>query len=529
MFNLTFRRYLITNKAPLLNANRRLSAPRSSIPGLSSRWLSTGMTQTAREPFYRRTTKSIFRFTLLSTLAIGSYLTYEIYRESNPRKQAPQSLNLANGQKRKTLIILGSGWGSVSLLKNLDTSLYNVILISPRNYFLFTPLLPSTPVGTIELKSIIEPVRTMIKRCKGEVKYFENSVQDIDPISKNITLNDGKIIDYDYLVVGVGSKPTTFNIPGVIENSSFLKEISDAKEIKSKIFKNIELASALENGDPLRKKLLSFVVVGGGPTGVEFAAELSDYIQQDINKWQPELQNDISITLVEAAPNILPSFNKELIQYAEELLSSKGKIQLKLNTIVKEVDSNYLKGLIKEQNSDHMEHIPYGVLVWATGNAPRDICQSLMSKLKQQDSRRGLLINDKLQLLGAEDSIFAIGDCTFHPGLFPTAQVASQEGKYLANIFKRLHKIERLAFEKKIRKIEIPDFKYKYKGALAYIGQDKAIADVVTFGKTYPSAGSLTFYFWKSAYLTMLSSFRNKILVALDWTKVSMFGRNSSE
>ncbi|SCU77428.1 LAME_0A01090g1_1 [Lachancea meyersii CBS 8951] len=495
--------------------------------------------------------KKIGKYTLYSALgsvlAGTGYVSYKLYKEKNPSPQQPQSPIFDNGSPRKTLVILGSGWGSISLLKNLDTTLYNVVVVSPRNYFLFTPLLPSTPVGTIELKSIVEPVRSIARRAPGEVTYYEAEALDVDPVEKTVKIRslsskeeDAVLnLNYDYLVVGVGAQPTTFGIPGVFENASFLKEIPDAQEIRVKVMNNIEKAATLSPSDPERKRLLNFVVVGGGPTGVEFAAELQDYIDQDLSKWMPALSKELNVTLVEALPNILNMFDKSLIEYAEDLFRQE-KIELKTNTMVKNVTPT----TITAKCGDTTEDIPYGVLVWATGNAPREVSKSLMSRMETQNSRRGLLINDKLQLLGAEDSIWAIGDCTFYPGLFPTAQVAHQEGEYLASVLKKQYKIDQYKwhmlqnpnvaetnkYQTKVEKVQsnIKAFKYSHQGALAYIGSEKAIADLAVGESMYQSAGSFTFLFWKSAYLAMCLSFRNRLLVAMDWCKVSFFGRDSS-
>ncbi|CAR30675.1 KLTH0H15708p [Lachancea thermotolerans CBS 6340] len=495
--------------------------------------------------------RKIGKYTLYSVvgsvLAGTGYVSYKLYKEKNPSPQKPQSATFDNGSPRKTLVILGSGWGSVSLLKNLDTTLYNVVVVSPRNYFLFTPLLPSTPVGTIELKSIVEPVRSIARRAPGEVTYYEAEALDVDPVGKTVKVKSvsGSDADavrdlkYDYLVVGVGAQPTTFGIPGVFENASFLKEIPDAQEIRVKVMNNIEKATTLPVSDPERKRLLNFVVVGGGPTGVEFAAELQDYIDQDLSKWMPELSKELHVTLVEALPNILNMFDKSLIKYAEDLFQE-TKINLRTNTMVKNVTPT----VITAKCGDDIEDIPYGVLVWATGNAPREVSKSLMNRMECQNSRRGLLINEKLQLLGAEDSIWAIGDCTFYPGLFPTAQVAHQEGEYLASVLKKQYKIDQLKWhtlqnsnaaendklKSKVEKLssQIKAFKYNHHGALAYIGSEKAIADLALGESMYHLAGSFTFLFWKSAYLNMCLSFRNRLLVALDWCKVSFFGRDSS-
>lgn len=500
----------------------------------------------AKKSAAKRFLGGLAKFSLLSVLGGIAYVSYELYKESNPSKQIPQNNVFSNGSPKKTMVILGSGWGSISLLKNLDTSQYNVIVVSPRSYFLFTPLLPSTPVGTVELKSIVEPVRCIARRTPGEVVYYEAEALDVDPSGRSVkirSVDKGEHtyeidLKYDYLVVGVGAEPATFNIPGVYENAHFLKEVSDAQNIRTKIMRNVETAITLPRGDPERKRLLSFVVVGGGPTGVEFAAELQDYIQHDLSKWMPDLFEEIKISLFEGLPNILNMFEKSMWQYTQDLFKEKN-IELRLNTMVKNVGPTH----ISAKCGDEIQELPYGLLVWATGNIPRQFTKVLMTKL-EQNSKSGLLINDKLQLLGAEDSVFAVGDCTFYPGLAPTAQVAHQEGEYLANVFKKQYKIDQLQWqlqnvedknkaamlETKIDKLvsQIQPFKYKHHGVLAYVGSEKAIVDLVVGESKYSFAGNSGFLFWKSSYLSMCLTFKNRILVALDWMKVFLLGRDSS-
>ncbi|SJM82169.1 probable External NADH-ubiquinone oxidoreductase 1, mitochondrial [Zygosaccharomyces bailii] len=505
-----------------------------------------GTAATSRGSLLRKSARFTLRCTLYAALAGAGYVSYQLYRESHPLPQLAQSATFSNGAPRKTLVILGSGWGSISLLKSLDTTLYNVVVVSPRNYFLFTPLLPSTPVGTVELKSIVEPVRSIARRAPGEVHYYEAEALDIDPEQRTVRIQSVNKdqeytldLKYDILVDGVGAQPTTFGTPGVYENASFLKEISDAQQIRIKIMGAIEKAASLAPNDPERQRLLTFVVVGGGPTGVELAAELKDYVDQDLHKWMPELSQEIKVTLAEALPNILNMFDKKLVKYAQDLFRQE-KIDLWLNTMVKKVDKTH----ITAKRGDETIEVPYGVLVWATGNAPREVSKKLMSKIDVQNSRRGLLIDNKLQLVGAPaGSIYAIGDCTFHPGLFPTAQVAHQEGEYLAKAFKKLHQVDMLEWEisqatndkrtrlqPRLEKLqnEVENFKYNHKGALAYIGKEKAIADVAVGESQYRLAGSFTYLFWKSAYLSMCLSFRNRILVAMDWCKTYFLGRDSS-
>ncbi|KAG0670596.1 hypothetical protein C6P45_002162 [Maudiozyma exigua] len=491
--------------------------------------------------------RKFFKYSLLALGGLTSYFTYITYVELHPKTQLPQTSTFKDGSPRKNLVILGTGWGAVSLLQKLDTTQYNVIVVSPRNYFLFTPLLTSTPVGTVDLKSIMEPIRHILRRKKGEVVYLEANATDIDPFNKNITIIDNyqetKNITYDYLVMCVGAESTTFHIPGVKENAIFIKEAYDSLKIKDKILNNIERAAFLDINDPKRKQLLSFVVVGGGPTGVEMAAELQDYVNESLSKWIPEISKDISISLVEGLPNILNMFDKNLIEFTQNFIRD-SNIDLLLNTFVKGVDENSVT--VEVNNTKQI--IPYGMLIWATGIQPREITRKLGQELPRfQTDRRGLLINSKLQLLGAEDSIYAIGDCTFHTGLAPTAQVAHQEGRYLANIFKQLHKLDKLDWESKkdsnqsdirqaqietqrkyILEHKISDFQYSYKGTLAYIGSERAIAELKIAGRDYQLRGSpFAFLFWKIVYLSMCVSVRNTLMVSMDWCKVYFFGRNS--
>jgi len=501
----------------------------------------------------RKIGTGLWRTTWISALLASSYIAYSIYEESNPSYQQPQSETFPNGQPKKTIVILGSGWGAVSLLKNLDTTEYNVTVVSPRNYFLFTPLLPSCPTGTVESKSIIEPIRSIARRCNGEVIYYEAEATKVDSKNKKITIKGQNIskedvvqdLSFDYLVCAVGAQPNTFGIPGVYEYASFLKELPDAQIIRHKILDSIEKAAALPKNDPERSRLLNFVVVGGGPTGVEFAGELQDFVDQDLIKWYPGISKEIKVTLVEALPNILTMFNQKLIQYTKDVFNEEN-ITLRLQTMVKKVDKNLITASIKKSDgTTEIEEIPYGVLVWATGNGGREITKNIAGQLDGQTSaNRGLLIDEYLKAIGS-DSIFAIGDCTLSKKMAPTAQVAYQEGIYLAKLFKNLASIdcekfkmsktteasEKAKYLSKIDKLSsFEPFNYVHLGALAYIGSERAVADLSWGNWSKLSlGGSLTFLFWKSAYVGMCLSFRNRCLVVLDWMKVGIFGRDSSK
>ncbi|KAG5936270.1 hypothetical protein E4U59_005106 [Claviceps monticola] len=505
----------------------------------------------------RKTLRWAWRFTYLSAAGLVGYTFITIYQDRHPEPQSEPD------PSKKTLVILGTGWGSVALLKKLDTENYNVIVVSPRNYFLFTPLLPSCTTGTIEHRSIMEPVRAILRNKKAAVKFYEAEASSIDPERKVIKIVDnseikGAIseteIPYDMLVVGVGAENATFGIPGVRENSCFLKEIDDAQRIRKKIMDCVETAAFKDQTPEEVNRLMHMVVVGGGPTGVEFAGELQDFFEEDIKKLVPHISNRFRVTLIEALPNVLPSFSKQLIDYTENTLREE-KIDIKTKTMVKRVTETTVEAEISRPDGGKERiEIPYGLLVWATGNAVRPIVKDLMSRIPaQKDSRRGLAVNEYLVVQGARD-IWAIGDCAV-AGYAPTAQVASQEGNFLGRLFNNMartenheariqelssqmniqagnsadtaHEIERL--EKQLRKIkDIKPFKYSHQGSLAYIGSEKAVADVSWWNGNLATGGSLTYLFWRSAYLSMCFSTRNRVLVILDWLKSKAFGRDVS-
>ncbi|CCJ28803.1 unnamed protein product [Pneumocystis jirovecii] len=459
---------------------------------------------------------------------------------------------------KKTIVILGSGWGSISLLKNIKSNDYNIAIVSPRNYFLYTPLLPSCTTGTVEFRSIMEPIIYMIRHKKTNVRFYEASCTSINPDNKTIIIRDSSgvygdvnetTLSYDYLVIGVGAENQTFGISGVNQYANFLKETSDARKIRIKIMECIKAALFEGQTDDEKQRLLNMIVVGGGPTGVEFAAELHDFFEADLKKWFPEISNIFKVKLIEMLPSVLPMFPKTLINYTEAAFKGQN-IEILTRSIVKGVTDKYIiVETVAPDNKKMIQRIPYGLLVWATGNSPRNVIKDLVSKIPEQNgSFRGLLVNDYLVVKGTEN-IWALGDCTATK-YAPTAQVASQQGEYLAKLFdtlaefrkvkKEIRYLEKLLetdsinFEnkemikkdvnikiKKMERLSILPFEFLYRGSLAYIGNDKAIADLSFSKGSFSMFGTVAFLFWRSVY-----AIRNRVLVCLDWIKVSIFGRD---
>ena len=403
----------------------------------------------------------------------------------------------------RKILVLGGGFAAYRFARELGDGPHRAVLASPRNHFLFTPLLPSTTVGTLEFRSILEPLRR-----RGAAEFLLAGASVLDRERKVVTCVsplDGResALSYDDLLIAVGAVPGTFGIPGVAENSLFLKEIQDARRIRRRVLDGLERASSPGLSPEERARLLNFVVVGGGPTGVEFAAELHDFLMKDLAEVYPEVAPHARIILLEAGPLLLGAFDRTLAEYTAKRFT-RARIDVRTQAKVVNVGIDHL------QLQDGSE-IPFGLLVWATGNAPTEFVKGLSLP---KDGAGRLIVGPDLKVKG-EDSIYALGDCCAIEGnpLPATAQVAEQQGLYLAKAFRAREKGK-----------PVPLFTYKQMGMLAYVGGHRAIADL----PQVKGSGFLTFLFWRSVYLTKLVSWRNKFLVLFDWFKATFLGRDLS-
>ena len=240
---------------------------------------------------------------------------------------------LPDGEKRKRVVILGSGWGALSCLNHLKPGQFEVTVVSPRNYFLFTPLLPSVTVGTVECRSIVEPIRKLIYKHHKDnpVTFLEAECTSIDPVKKHVQCEDrsevvGEVskwdLPYDVLVIAVGATTNTMGVPGVEKYCHNLKDISDAQKIRNILIDLVETASIPGQTEAERKRLLHFVVVGGGPTGVEFAAEVQDFLREDVSKIYPAVKDDVSVTVVQSRDHILNTYDQTISEYTEKQFKS---------------------------------------------------------------------------------------------------------------------------------------------------------------------------------------------------------------
>ncbi|KAH9811047.1 hypothetical protein DFH28DRAFT_1033239 [Melampsora americana] len=505
-------------------------------------------------------------------------------------------------QKPK-LVIIGGGWGGVGLINSLDPDNYHVVVIAPENYNLFTPLLPSATVGTVETRTLVEPIRKIIARIKGH--YLQGYAVDVDLKSRLVEVKptvenqESFYVPYDKLVISVGSVSNTHGVPG-LKNCSQLKTINDVREIRSKIINNLETANLPAVEEEERRRLLSFVVCGGGPTGVEFASELYDMINEDMIKYFPKLLgSEVSIHLIQSRDHILNTYSEKISQYAEKRFA-KAEIDTILSKRVKEITPTSVTYTDKSDKKEHT--IPAGFVLWSTGIAMNPFTKKVAGYLPNQYHKHALEVDSHLRVKGAPiDTVYALGDAsTIETNLvnyllelveqcdkngdgeidfkefemmikhirrkFPTsqmhiekvrdvfekydkdhdnnlglnelsemfqeisnrltslpatAQVANQEGKYLAKKFNKLRK----EIEKKEEEEEEP-FSYRHLGSLAYIG-NSAVFD---FGEKGSFAGGLiAAYLWRSIYWSEQVSMRTRVLLMMDWIKRGIWGRDISK
>lgn len=427
----------------------------------------------------------------------------------SPLNSSETQTKYDTSKHRQRLVILGTGWGSYSVLKHIDKKLFDVIVISPRNHFLFTPLLCSTTVGTLEFRSIIEPIRNTGFRDEHHFQLAEAislSPDEHTVLCRSILNNEEYLLKYDKLVIGVGAVSNTFGVPGVNENAFFLKEVADARMIRNQILKNFELAMQPDVTEDEQKRLLHFVIVGGGPTGVEFGAELYDFVKQDVTRLYVHERSKVSVTLIEAR-QILPSFDAKLRDFAERKMKQREQFRL-VQSSVTEVHKDH----VKLQDGTIM---PCGLVVWSTGLAPRSFTASV--DLPKNNNNQ-LVVDEFLRVKDSDGSIFAIGDCSFieaHP--YPcTAQVAEREGSYVA---------KSLGFLAQGKTSELQPFSWKNIGMLAYLGDYQGLADF----PTSKLQGFKSWILWRSVYFTKLGSWRLRFQVPFDWMRTFIWGRDISQ
>ncbi|EGD72402.1 hypothetical protein PTSG_00422 [Salpingoeca rosetta] len=422
------------------------------------------------------------------------------------------------------VVVLGTGWASHRFVRDIDHNKYHVTVVSPRDHMLFTPLLTSTAVGTLEHRSIIESIRATASERHfdfqqaqvTDIDFDNNKVMCQSAVYSNDEEPERFPIPYDFLVVGIGAVPNTFGVPGVKEHAFFLKEASDARDVRRRIHDCFEAASFPMKTAQEIEDLLTFVVVGGGPTGVEFAAELTDFLREDCTRLYPHIQHRPRVILLEASGAVLSAFDSSLRQYALRRLERQD-CHVRLGRSVKEVKRH-------EVVLDNGEVINTHCIVWSTGVGPRALVKSLDERYLTENKQH-IRVDRGLKIANTQNA-FAYGDCARIDGyiLPAVAQVAEQQGKFLADEFNRATPQ---------REVGCDTFKFASSGMLAYLGHYGGVAkiavptpDDVTNVKL---SGLTAWLVWRMGYLTKLGRWRNRLQVPFDWLKTMIFGRDPTK
>jgi NADH:ubiquinone reductase (H+-translocating) len=392
------------------------------------------------------------------------------------------------------IIIIGGGFGGIELAKKLKSDKVQVVMFDRHNYHTFQPLLYQVATAGLEPDSIAGPLRKIIENDTNF--YFRMAlVESIDPANSYIYTNIGRLY-YDYLVIACGSRTNYFGNEGIVKNAFPLKQIPQALDLRSQILQNFEKA-VISRDLELTKQLLTFVIVGGGPTGVELAGALGELKKHVLPKDYPDLDVDMmEVYLVEGLDRLLPSMSefagKKAFKYLE-----KFDIHVRLNMVVESFDGNTV--IMKTG-----EIIKSNTLIWAAG-----VKGNMIAGLPEECLQKGRIIVDDFNRVACFDNIFAIGDISlqkskaFPDGYPMVAPVAMQQGRHLG---KNLMKL--------VSNKLIKQFHYFDKGSMATVGRNKAVVDLP--GNMH-LGGFFAWVIWLFIHLLYIIGFRRKFIVFSNW------------
>ena len=402
------------------------------------------------------------------------------------------------------IVVIGGGFGGLSFLQKARKSNNEFTLIDKTNHHLFQPLLYQVATAVLSPADITVPIRNLFKN-DNNVKVKLGEVVDINKEKKQIVLKNDDVIDYDMLIISTGASYSYFGNDNWGKFSNGLKNINDALDIRDKILKAFEKAEN-ESNKNIQQKFLNFVVIGGGPTGVEVAGSIAEIAFKNINKeYRNFNSNDSNVYLIEAGSNILPSYSSKLSDKASKYLKKLGVV-IKTNEKVENIEEMVVttdKGKIESDN-----------IIWAAGNKASSLVTLLDTDM---DSEGRALVNQDCSIK-EDDSIYVIGDAANFKGVNGTplpgiAPVAIQQGRYVGlNIKKNLPKQDR------------KPFRYRDKGMMATIGGFKAIGVV---GK-FEISGFVAWLFWSLIHLVYLIGYKSKFVVVIEWIFAFFFNKRGT-
>lgn len=394
------------------------------------------------------------------------------------------------------IVVIGGGFGGVAFIRNLKRQKVQVVLIDKHNYHAFQPLLYQVSTASLEPDSIAYPLRKIFRKHK-DFHFRMAKVEEVNTVTKTVFTSVGKV-DYDYLVIATGTKTNYFGNENIEKNGMPMKRVWQALNIRSLMLQNIEKADRTINPEE-RKRLLNFVVAGGGPTGVELAGALAEFRKGILKNDYPELEeHEMGVHLIEGQGRLLPPMSESAGKKAEKFLRKMG-VNLHLNTLISDYDGKTV--FTKDGKTFNAE-----TFIWAAGVTGAPIKGVSAEALVERTNR--YKVNEFNQIIGQEN-VFALGDIALmetedYPKGHPqVAQPAIQQGKQLGRNFKKLLNGEKMT-----------PFKYFDKGTMATVGRNKAVADIwkMHFG------GFIAWIIWIFVHLFFLIGFRNRVITFFNWT-----------
>lgn len=409
---------------------------------------------------------------------------------------------------KKRVVIVGGGFGGMYCAKELCSLFkkdreWEVVLINRNNYFLFTPLLHEVATANLSGKSVTLPIRESID--DDNFTFLKGEATMIDPRERSVIVKmerkEAKVV-YDYLVIAAGSTNNFFGIEGAEKHAFPLKSIEDAYRVRNHMIDMFELSEAEDEEE--RRKNLRFVVVGGGPTGVETVAEVRNMINKSVSGLYKNGAKDVEIILVHSSSRLLDGFDSKLDGISRRRLEKIG-VKVMVDSRVTKVTPNGI-----QVNRD--ETIDAGTVIWAAGVRPNYVESS--PEIKRDDKGR-IVVNEALQAEGHPE-IFAIGDnSAVRSGALPaTGQVAWQQAKHTAR------NIRNAALGEEPR-----PFEYKHGGNLISIGAGYAAGDI----NNRVLYGNWVWFLWRTIYLSKIVGGRSKSRIALEWLIELIFKRDTSQ
>ena len=409
--------------------------------------------------------------------------------------------NAIDSQAPHHVVIVGGGFGGLYAAQSLGNAPVKVTLIDKRNFHLFQPLLYQVATGGLSPAEISSPLRSILNKNQNTTVLM-GQVENIDPVEKKVFLNKGQL-NYDTLIVATGVSHHYFGNEQWAQTAPGLKTVEDALEMRRRIF--VAFESAEKETDPdKRRAWLTFVIIGGGPTGVELAGAISELAYSTLKKDFRNIDTaETQVLLVEGMDRILPPYPPELSAKAEASLVNLG-VKVQTKTLVTNIENH----TVTTRQGETVATIEARTILWAAGVKASAMGKILADHTGAELDRVGrVMVESDLSIKGNPD-IFVIGDLANFtttegkplPGVAP---VATQEGKYVAQLIR-----------KRLDGKTLPAFKYFNGGSLSVIGRHSAVADI----GSVKLSGFLAWLIWVFVHIYYLIEFDNKLVVFIQWT-----------